>query len=235
MLNMVIIDDNYKFVESLFNQLNIKLTNKYIITKICTDTTNIIDYLIKSSIDVILLDLNMPNINGLKIIDALNENNIKSEIIVISGESQLIFKLVKNNYNIYKIFLKPFNCEDLIDTLIELYNYSTTKASEVHKKLDKILNSFNFNKSSIGYTYILDILEICIEKQDTYIHNLTNLYTEVAKKYNLVNVENIRWNVDKCISSMKKSTQKSELDQISSFYVSTKTFLSIILDRYYNY
>ena len=83
MLNVLIIDDNYEFVETLFNNLQEYNENKYNIAKICTDSSNIIDYILKDIVDVILLDLNMPNVDGFEILDIIKKNNIKSKVIVL--------------------------------------------------------------------------------------------------------------------------------------------------------
>ena len=55
--------------------------------------------------------------------------------------------------------MKPFNIEILIDTLNELIN---TNSNNVRENIINLLDNFYFNKSNIGYSYLIDCLEICI-------------------------------------------------------------------------
>ncbi len=234
MLHILIIDDNFEFIETLFNELNSDKSNKFKVVKICTNSKNIIDYILKEFVDVILLDLNMPNINGLQILDAIRENNIKSDVIAISGDENFILKLTQGNYHTYRMFLKPISYDKLIDTLNKMYDEKSKKTITSTSKIIELLDIFNFNKSSLGYTYIIDCLNICIRTKCKYIPNMKTLYNEIAARESIKLSSSIGWNIEKCITSMKNSTNKNILDKYFNFKPTPKAFLNCILSLYYS-
>ena len=209
MINILIIDDNYKFVETLFNELQEDTIQKYNIVKICTDTTNIIDYILKDIVDVILLNLNMPNIDGFQKLDIINKNNIKSKVIVMSGDTNCILRLIKEKY-------------------------TETNAIKKGKNIENILNIFNFNKTSIGYEYILQSLNICIKYKYKRIPNMQFLCDKISKENHFGSSNNIKWNIYKAIDNMQKNTEKDIINKYFQFSPSAKNFLNKILAIYFS-
>jgi len=64
--------------------------------------------------DLILLDLNMPDIDGEKVLDHINQNHIETNVIVVSGESELkkALNVLKNGA---KDFIrKPYSADELL-------------------------------------------------------------------------------------------------------------------------
>ena len=64
--------------------------------------------------DLILLDLNMPDMDGEKVLDHINQNNIDTNVIVVSGESELkkAIRVLKNGA---KDFVrKPYSADELL-------------------------------------------------------------------------------------------------------------------------
>ena len=65
-------------------------------------------------IDLILLDLGIPGINGLEVIKEVRANNCEQKIIVCSGYDQLIRQLPNDIHSVVK---KPFNLIEMIDAI----------------------------------------------------------------------------------------------------------------------
>jgi len=64
--------------------------------------------------ELVLLDINMPDMNGLDVIDSINRENIDTNVIVISGESE-IYKAIHVLKNGAKDFIrKPYAIEELL-------------------------------------------------------------------------------------------------------------------------
>ena len=83
MKKILIADDNYEFSISLLNQLNQLEIDKTI--SIATDGKKVLNDIINNNIDLILLDLDLPNLTGLEILKILKEKKISIDVIVISG------------------------------------------------------------------------------------------------------------------------------------------------------
>ena len=121
MLNITLITNNNNLIENLFNKITLNLLDKYRIVKICSTGNNVLDCILDNKTDVILLDINIPNTNITKIFDIIYKENIKSKIIILSENSEILTNIIKENSMIYGIFLMPFNIDDLITTLNNLY------------------------------------------------------------------------------------------------------------------
>lgn len=69
-----------------------------------------IDFLELNQVDLILLDLNLPEMSGWEIIGLLKENSIQSRLVLVSASvSAEDNERVKNDDFIYAIYEKPLN------------------------------------------------------------------------------------------------------------------------------
>lgn len=233
MKKILIADDNYEFSISLLNQLNQLEIDKTI--SIATDGKKVLNDIINNNIDLILLDLDLPNLTGLEILKILKEKKISIDVIVISGEQNMIIEIIKNNIDIKAYFMKPFNVDDLINKIYYLNDRNEKNCSNYKNIINSILDQFNFNKCSSGYNYIIDCILLCINNNYEILPRNKIIYSEISKKYNMSNYFNVEWNITKCIKSMIKVTDSKIIADFFKydFNPSTRTFLSTILDITY--
>lgn len=235
MQKILIIDNDYKYLEKLFNDISESLNENLRIVKICNDSEKALEYILNKQIDIIVLELDMPKINGIKILEKILENNINLKVIITSRSKKLIFELINKNLNYYKAFMKPFNMEEFISTLNTLSISSSKDISS--DKIIKLLNNFKLNKSTIGYYYILECLNFCIQNNYTFVPQMNDLYKQIELKHNnTISASNIKWAISKTIQLMNKNTDKDILNNFFPYnsYPSPKTFLNEILSAYYN-
>ncbi|MDQ7044697.1 MAG: response regulator [Sulfurimonas sp.] len=73
----------------------------------------------KEKIDIVLLDWNMPNMNGEEVVEAVRANKawMKTRIIMATteGSKESVLKMIKKGANGYMV--KPFNEEAIFKTL----------------------------------------------------------------------------------------------------------------------
>ena len=233
MLKVLIVDDNYEYMQNLFNIINENIDNNIKIVKICGDGKTALEYILNTNLDIILLDLNIPNINGIEILKVLKEKNLEKNVIVITGESEMLLNLIKNNLSVKQIFIKPFNYQDLMHTFESIINDSLN--NEKRSKILKILNVFNFNKSNIGYKYIEKCITYCVEKNYKSIYKIKDLYKEISLNDNYINELNISWNISKSIQTMNRFTDNKTLQKYFPCNTSPtpKVFINQILNMYY--
>lgn len=230
MLNITLITNNNNLIENLFNKITLNLLDKYRIVKICSTGNNVLDCILDNKTDVILLYINIPNTNITKIFDIIYKENIKSKIIILSENSEILTNIIKENSMIYGIFLMPFNIDDLITTLNNLYKNTYINSNEI---LENLLSQFEFNKTTIGYNYIVEILEICINENHRYIPIMKKIYDKISKNKSISN-SSIGWNIAKTIDNMRKNTNQEIINKYFKFPPSPKIFLNTILTYYYN-
>lgn len=84
-----------------------------------------IEYLEQTHPDLILLDLNLPNINGWKVLEfAKKRYGATFHVIVLTANSDEVNRLVGKMQGVTQYIQKPFVPDDLVDTvsgLLELH------------------------------------------------------------------------------------------------------------------
>ena len=211
MLNILIADDNYEFAKTLFNRIVERDISSIKIQKISSNGIETLEFIQNNQLDVAILDLQMPQLNGIEILENLNHSTNPKHIIVTSGDATLIKKISEKNLSITKIFTKPFQMDELIDYLQTLNKKQDSNAL-VKDQILELMSHFNFNKSSIGYDYIIDCISICVENKYLITPIEKNLYQKVAKKHHIEYNPSIKWAIEKTLSSMVKYTDNKILD-----------------------
>ena len=92
--------------------------------------------------DVILLDINMPNCNGIEFAQKLRDNDHSTRIIMTTACSDVEKLLLSTELKLTKYLVKPFSTEDLFGALElamqEIQNFSIIPNKIIHLK-DKYL------------------------------------------------------------------------------------------------
>ena len=106
MISTLIIDDDINYIKYFINNI-INQMNEIRISYIITDGKAAIDIIEKNTLDLIVIDLKMPNITGIEVIEKIKSMNLINlpKIVVISGELDLMY-CAKNNYIISDIIYK---------------------------------------------------------------------------------------------------------------------------------
>lgn len=117
MKRIVIVEDEIKLREELKTFLE---TNGYNVILI-TNFENVISDLLKLEVDLILLDINLPNINGEYICKEFRKESITPIIMVTSRNSE-IDELLSINYGADDFITKPYNSEILLARINRILN-----------------------------------------------------------------------------------------------------------------
>lgn len=200
---VLIVEDNYEFALTMFNY--IKENNEYMeMLKIASNGEEALNYLINDIPDIILLDLNMPKLNGLEFLDKIKD--LEVGIFIISGEVEFINQINCEYFNIIrKVYIKPFSISKLNDDLKKIYCESeNTKLKDI---IEEELSVFNFNKGSNGYLYLIECIEKSIE-EPTILRNMEkDLFPYISNKLNIDNPKSIKWSLVKLLDSMTRYTK----------------------------
>ncbi|MFN3412069.1 MAG: response regulator [Exilispira sp.] len=116
--NILIVDDNTQLNEMLKTILE---SENYLI-KQAFDGRQAFKIAISEDVDLIIMDLMMPKMNGVSAIKAIYHVNPKIKFIVISGNMGFISKEELSNYNIVAFFDKPFHIPEVIETIKNTLN-----------------------------------------------------------------------------------------------------------------
>ena len=131
MLKILIVDDEKLIREGLVNYIDWTSLDIEVIGT-ASNGKSALELILKMKPDIILSDIQMSTMNGIELIKALRENNIKSEVIFISAYSN--FEYAKNaiKYGAFDYVLKPIEEEVLIQVLKKcIYKISENKSQNL--------------------------------------------------------------------------------------------------------
>ena len=117
MTKILIIDDN----QSVLNFLMILLlqTGEYEIETL-QDSTEAYEILQEERHDILLLDMDMPDVSGMDILNFLEENNLSIATIVLTGVEQVDMAIAAMKLNVHDYMLKPVDEDKLFKNLKEI-------------------------------------------------------------------------------------------------------------------
>ena len=190
-LNVLIADDNIDYARNLLHFINYNC-NTVRVSDISINGKETLDILNNTNnIDIVLLDLKMPFLNGIEIIKQLSPkqlNKYTNSFIIISGETALInqIELLKSKV-VYKILPKCLELNFIMNNIYELVNEKGTKEKDEQIKV-KILNellSIGYSQTHSGTQYLIDIIEMAHFRGEYITKNLSKYaYPIIAKRHN---------------------------------------------------
>lgn len=147
LLKLIIADDHSLFTEGLRSLL--QKEEDMTVTAIAGDGKELLDILHYEKPDVILMDINMPKLNGIEATRYINQFTRDIKIIILStyNEDHLIEKAKQNGANGY--LLKNSSREDLLQTIRLVaqgqssFPYRSPKIPDLFSENDSFLKQFN--------------------------------------------------------------------------------------------
>ena len=203
---VVIADDNLDCSKSIGKVFSSPKSN-FDVLGIANSGKKTIYLINKYNPNFLILDLNMPNQNGLEVLEELEKNeNCKTRIIIISAEIPMINHLNLVHYKkICNVFIKPFKLS-MLYSVIDNIDLNTDE--DIENIIDSILHKFNFNYSSQFYKYLLTATRKSL--YGPFI--LNKIYEEIAREQN-INLNKVKWGIEKLIISMIRYTPTSTLSK----------------------
>ena len=187
-INVLMIDDN----EYIVNKVKQYFSKHEVIDLVLTAVNGKdgMDLIIneKDKYDLILMDLIMPEIDGIAILEKMKENNIQKHVIILTSYKKEYTVKAVSEYNIDYYMLKPFNLESLEKRIIEIMNVKERKVSDkemdLRIKISDMLHTLGVPSHIRGYQYIRDGIVMMYEEPDMLKGITKEVYPELALKYN---------------------------------------------------
>lgn len=140
--------------------------------------------------DVIILDLIMPNKDGISILEYMKKKNINKKVIILTSYNtqEMIRKVSEMGVSYF--MLKPFELADLerrINEVAEGVKYGGESLDLYHNNLQisitKTLHELGVPSHIKGYQYIREGVTLVYERPEIVGGITKELYPEIAKKY----------------------------------------------------
>lgn len=109
-MRILIVEDESSLADLISNRLK---KEKYSVD-ISNDGEEGLYNALEDLYDLIILDIMLPNKNGIEILKELKKNNIKSKVIMLTAKSELEDKLLGFNEGANDYISKPFHIDELV-------------------------------------------------------------------------------------------------------------------------
>ncbi len=129
MIKVAIADDHAMFVDGidsiLKDESNISVVGK------CFDGASVLDFVKSQPVDILLLDINLPDINGIEVCKQLSQSNGDLKIIAISmfNEESVVTEMLNNGAKGY--ILKNTGRDELIKAIETVHSGQTYFSKDV--------------------------------------------------------------------------------------------------------
>ena len=185
--NILMIDDNKQLVEAVkeYFSNSDEIEVKYVASD-GLDGLKLIEE--KDDYDVVVLDLVMPNKDGMWVLEQLKEKGIDKKIIVETSYNAMDVIRQVSEYGVKYYLLKPFDLEDLEKRILQLNDVKVGKSidlasNNIKSSITKTLHDLGIPSHIKGYQYIRDGVEIIFDRPEIIGGITKELYPELANKF----------------------------------------------------
>ncbi|RCX07869.1 AraC family two component transcriptional regulator [Anaerobacterium chartisolvens] len=157
MLKIMIVDDEFYFREAL----KISLPWAELGFEICGEAKNGRDALEKVgalSPHIIIVDINMPIMDGLEFVQNIKERNINSKIIILTGHSEFNYAKQAVQMGVHNYILKPVNEEELTKTLLDIKNV-IEKETDIKIEIDSLKRQVKDSMPMLKDKFLNELLQ----------------------------------------------------------------------------
>ena len=140
--------------------------------------------------DVILLDLIMPNKDGMYVLEEMKKHDIHKNVIVETSYNASETIRQVSEYGVNYFLLKPFDLKDLEKRIMNFCTDKTLESKNIdfyHNNLQisitKILHELGIPSHIKGYQYIREAIGIIYEHPEVIGGITKELYPELASKF----------------------------------------------------
>ena len=178
MYNVIIIDDEPWSIISTKNSFNWSKYNFQLIAEI-TNSHDAIKLVCNEKIDVAFVDIRMPEVSGLQLIETIRSKEIDIEFVIISGFSEFSYAKNALRYSVFDYLLKPINLDEAENLLKRLVNHLVEKQSFATDTLSSLgYNSNNEDDSPYLNESFKNLLNYVTQNynQELYLKELVEEY-----------------------------------------------------------
>ena len=138
--------------------------------------------------DLILMDILMPQVDGIKMLEELNKRKISKKSIILSSfkDDYTIKKMQKLNASYY--MLKPIDMKILEERIVDLYQerdsikYADNYSVEV--EVSALLHDLGIPSHVRGYKYIREGIMLLYTSREMVTLVTKDIYPEIANRFN---------------------------------------------------
>lgn len=197
-IKLVIADDSNDLVKTISNFIEKQNDMEVIFS--CNDGKVLLDYLKKNSCDVLLLDIFMPECDGVKVLQELKFNkdiyNNPLKTIVFSAFSNDKLMRKVSDLGADYFIVKPVNFNNLLEIIkdfktksediapgINAINLNKNNAYDLDTEITTLLHEVGVPAHIRGYLYLREAITMVYKNVEVLAGITKVLYPEIARRY----------------------------------------------------
>mgnify|MGYP001623632995 CR=1 FL=1 len=225
MQNLLIVENDLTESHFLINSVCKKFLNIRLYAAVSTGI-EAINIITKKEVDIIILDLKLPDMTGIDVINFISKNNLSKynlSVIVIIDNCKKLSQVINSKY-VFSYCAKSNSIDfiiEKIDILVRMKE-KECKTDMIKEKIKKELEMLHFNFSYIGTKYLHDCIYECYYKNVKYDINLNKtIYPIISKRYHQT-IDCIRTNIFQSITKMYFQAENATLSTYFGYTVINK-------------
>ncbi len=203
MIKLLIADDHHIFIDGIINALD--GADDIEVVSTANNGAEVLAVLSKTSVDVVLMDISMPVMNGVECAKKIHDRYPEQKVIILSqfSDEKLVKRLVR--YNVYGYLIKNAEKEAIIEAIRRAYRGERSFAEEtiagqadLSDKYPKF-NKFDFTLSK-REKQVLEFIcsgeknEVIAEKLNISSHTVETYRSRLMTKSGMRNTaELVKW------------------------------------------
>ncbi|MGN0318040.1 MAG: response regulator [Lachnospira sp.] len=120
----ILLSDDHKMVREGLRQL-LELDNEFEIVGECGDGFECLDFANKLKPDIVLLDINMPNLDGLQVLNIMKQQKMISKVIILTIHNEIDYLVKALDIGCDGYILKDSDFETLKNAILTVYHGDT--------------------------------------------------------------------------------------------------------------
>lgn len=186
-INVLMIDDNESIISKTMEYFSSHAVIN--VVKTISNGKEGLEYILNNSnsFDIILMDIIMPEIDGIGILEEMKKNNIKKNVIILTSyKKESTIKMI-SRYDVDYYMLKPFDMNALEKRILEVVEpdieESNSKSNKIEIEISKLLHSLGIPSHIRGYQYIRESVYMMYENPDMIGGITKSIYPEIAMRF----------------------------------------------------
>jgi two-component system OmpR family response regulator len=120
--SVLVVDDEQDFLQALVARLSLRKLNALGVD----NGPAALQHLEKSPVDVVVLDLKMPGMDGLQVLDEIKRRHPKVEVVILTGHGSVESGMEGVSRGAFAYLIKPVKIEELLEKIIKAYEWKQT-------------------------------------------------------------------------------------------------------------
>lgn len=172
-LRVIIADNEKESIELMRNLLTD--TQKVEIVAEISDSLKVESAVNKYNPDVLFLDIEMPGLNGISLLENIREYNQKLAVVFVTAFERYVNDAIK--LNVFSYLMKPVDRLELLNLINKLSDLNKRKEPAVSRKIKIPVNG--------GYAFIKPNELLLLEAEGNYTRLKTTYGEELISSYNM--------------------------------------------------